>query len=131
MTLSSKITDYARICIEMKVGSDISKTFDVETEFMERFEVKVEYSWKPRKCVFCNVFGYSLNTYPFQAKPKPKSTPYTTRQTNLQSHLPSQTTKKPQPPTLPRTLPLIQNQNLISKTPTNIHRKDSNYAKRI
>lgn len=40
--------DFARVYIEMNVGSNFPDCFEVLSELRESFDVRVEYSWRPQ-----------------------------------------------------------------------------------
>lgn len=69
ITAKANRLEFARICVEMKVGSDFPLFFGVDTEYGETFEVRVEYSWRPLQCSHCNVFGHSSAKCPKHAPP--------------------------------------------------------------
>lgn len=60
-TSSTSYVDFARVCIEMKVGNEFANQFKVSDEFGEKFTIRVAYDWVPRICSKCNIFGHSTS----------------------------------------------------------------------
>lgn len=65
---------FARIIVEVGVAEKLSDNLEVSTPCDETREerlmlVKVEYQWKPSKCVHCLVFGYTNANCPIQPRP--------------------------------------------------------------
>lgn len=48
---------YAKICVEVDVGSDLPDTVNVEYDGKE-VTIGVKYPWKPVKCMECHLFGH-------------------------------------------------------------------------
>ncbi|WOL04278.1 hypothetical protein Cni_G12999 [Canna indica] len=65
-TTKSRI-GYARICIEMEIGVGLvdSPTFTVRNE---KYEIQLEYEWKPSRCTRYSIFGHTDNKRPSLAK---------------------------------------------------------------
>lgn len=59
LTESCKRLSFARLCVEVEVGSILPDTFDVECSNGLTATIGVKYPWKPVKCLECHVFGHS------------------------------------------------------------------------
>lgn len=62
--LQMRATWTLRESIEMKVGKDFPPFFDVLDEYGNKFTFRVEYSWDPRSCSSCSVFGVTTSHCP-------------------------------------------------------------------
>ncbi|XP_026428352.1 uncharacterized protein LOC113324246 [Papaver somniferum] len=60
-TLNRSRISYARVCVEVDVMFDYQASIPVVVDDSKRFNVYVEYSWKPPKCMHCHVFGHNRN----------------------------------------------------------------------
>lgn len=58
ITSEARGIDFAKVCLEMNVGSSFPAPFSVETKFGEIFQVDVEYIWIPKQCAHCKIFGH-------------------------------------------------------------------------
>ncbi|KAF7124737.1 hypothetical protein RHSIM_Rhsim12G0068500 [Rhododendron simsii] len=73
LTESCKRLSYARLCVEVEVGSVLPETIDVEYCGLTA-TVAVKYPWRPVKCLECHVFGHSEDQCVVKAKvTKPKT----------------------------------------------------------
>lgn len=61
LTSSMKMMDFARVCIDMPATSDFPLSFEALTEHNDMLEVRIEYSWKPRRCSVCKIFGHTTS----------------------------------------------------------------------
>ena len=62
MTESRKRISFARICVELDVGSDLIDSFELDMGDNEVVFIRAEYQWKPMKCSTCKVFGHSTGS---------------------------------------------------------------------
>ncbi|KAI8536165.1 hypothetical protein RHMOL_Rhmol10G0235200 [Rhododendron molle] len=58
MTEGCKRLNYAKVCVEVDVNSELPDSFEVALEDGTRYTIKVWYLWKPFKCDKCKVFGH-------------------------------------------------------------------------
>ncbi|KAG5544422.1 hypothetical protein RHGRI_016994 [Rhododendron griersonianum] len=73
LTESCERLSYARLCVEVEVGSVLPETVDVEYCGLTA-TVGVKYPWRPVKCLECHVFGHSDDQCVVKAKvTKPKT----------------------------------------------------------
>lgn len=75
MTESCKRLNYAKICVEVDVNSELPNSFDVLADG-DKFSIKVWYPSKPLKCGKCKVFGHRpcQTEAVHNLKPNPKQT---------------------------------------------------------
>ncbi|KAF7120978.1 hypothetical protein RHSIM_Rhsim13G0137500 [Rhododendron simsii] len=72
LTESRQRLSYAKICVEVDVGSELPDTVVVECTG-EQVTVGVRYPWKPVKCLECHLFGHNADhcgSKPLGAKPQ-------------------------------------------------------------
>lgn len=55
---------FARICIDIKAGSDFSNSLKVTSKKGDRFNVQIVYEWIPRTCTYCSTFGHTIRQCP-------------------------------------------------------------------
>ncbi|KAI8573389.1 hypothetical protein RHMOL_Rhmol01G0273400 [Rhododendron molle] len=53
-----KRLNYAKICVEIDVNSELPESFDVVLANGACFTINVWYPWRPLKCSKCHVFGH-------------------------------------------------------------------------
>lgn len=58
LTENCDCLSYARICVEVEVGSELPDTVDVEYK-VKAVTIAVKYPWRPVKCLECHLFGHS------------------------------------------------------------------------
>ncbi|KAG5548392.1 hypothetical protein RHGRI_013920 [Rhododendron griersonianum] len=58
MTETCKRLNYAKVCVEVDVDSELLDSFDVVLANGDTFTIKAWYPWKPLKCDKCKVFGH-------------------------------------------------------------------------
>lgn len=59
MTESGQRLSFARICVEVVVGSDFPNSVCVEYANGKNVVIGVKYPWKPLRCLECHLFGHS------------------------------------------------------------------------
>ncbi|KAF9595583.1 hypothetical protein IFM89_001055 [Coptis chinensis] len=69
--------DFGKVCIEVKVYAQYPTSLKFKLKVGKIAIVKVEYTWKPPSCTFCDRFGYSLAKCP--NKPATTWRPVTTQ----------------------------------------------------
>ncbi|KAF5194777.1 hypothetical protein FRX31_015632 [Thalictrum thalictroides] len=62
--------NYARICVEVKVGVSLLDVLKTRFEG-EEYTVHVDYPWKPLSCSDCNIFGHSTGSCKVEKQWKP------------------------------------------------------------
>ncbi|KAJ6736099.1 hypothetical protein OIU85_018320 [Salix viminalis] len=59
-TISCRRLDYARLCVELDASLPFVHKFEVESPITEETQlVRVEYEWKPPRCMKCHSFGHN------------------------------------------------------------------------
>lgn len=58
-TASRSRIAYARVCVEVSCKDTLPDSFVLDFEEGQKFDIRVEYPWKPLKCDKCKVFGHS------------------------------------------------------------------------
>ncbi|KAF7145034.1 hypothetical protein RHSIM_Rhsim04G0043700 [Rhododendron simsii] len=58
MTETCKRLNYAKVCVEVDVDSELLDSFDVVLANGDTFTIKAWYPWQPLKCDKCKVFGH-------------------------------------------------------------------------
>lgn len=75
-TGTARFAKFSRVCIAKEVGSDFPDSVDIITYCGEVCTVHYEYSWPPRACDTCNVFGHSGSNCPSKKHEKPEKNRY-------------------------------------------------------
>lgn len=77
-TMNARRLEFARVCVQMKMTKIFPNKFEVQSEFGEKFEVRLEYSWRPTFCSKCDTIGHTTFKCP-----------------SLPPHLPNKNNPKP------------------------------------
>ena len=63
-TINCRRLDYARLCVELDARLPFVHRFEVESPLTEEPQVvRVEYEWKPPRCLKCNSFGHNCKPH--------------------------------------------------------------------
>ncbi|KAB5573120.1 hypothetical protein DKX38_000314 [Salix brachista] len=63
-TINCRRLDYARLCVELDARLLFVHRFEVESPLTEEPQVvRVEYEWKPPRCLKCNSFGHNCKPH--------------------------------------------------------------------
>lgn len=61
-TISCRRLDYARLCVELDASLPFVHKFEVESPITEEPQlVRVEYEWKPPRCMKCHSIGHNCS----------------------------------------------------------------------
>lgn len=65
-----KSLSYARVCVEVEVGTFLPFSFWLRLDIGKEVEIKAQYPWKPLQCLDCKVFGHNGVGCPKNAQPE-------------------------------------------------------------
>lgn len=60
LTEKCKRLNFAKICVEVDVSSELLTTVEVVNSRGESFDISIKYPWKPSNCSLCKVFAFLL-----------------------------------------------------------------------